>query len=449
VAAPDTELEQAFGALGGNGKPVAGDFDPLSTAAIIAEATKRVPRLKPEDLEMGLDAWAETLGGQSQEEIAHSIAETVDLITPVCDDPVGAVKAALERAGLLPEEQKGPTPRLVRMCDVKAEMISWLWPRRVPLGKYTLLMGDPGLLKSTLSLYMAAKVSTGGTWPDEVSLACEGCAPLGDVVLLTAEDGLADTVRPRLDLLGADLKRVWVLQAVRDESKDGERSFNLLRDVALLERVVVDKHAVLVVIDPLNAYIAGTDSHNAAEVRQAISPVAAMAERTGAAVVCIHHLNKADASVNALYRASGSLDFVAAARSVLGVAPDPDEKDRVLLLPVKLNIAAKPEGIGFRRDDTGLVFDGQPVNLNANDAFTASKARAESPQMAEAKELLLRMLDGGEVVPCRLVQEEAKVQGVADETLKRAKTKLGVRSTQRFDAAAGKSAWYWHLEAKE
>ncbi len=333
--------------------------------------------------------------------------------------------------------------RVVCLEDVQPEEVSWLWPARVPLGKLTLLMGDPGLLKSTLTLYMAAKVTTGGEWPDGVALAGSSRAPVGDVVLLTAEDGLADTVRPRLDLLGADSARVWALQAVRVPGEAGERTFNLLKDIAALERVVSEKCAVLVIIDPLNAYLAGADSHKAAEVRQALSPLVAMAERCGVAVVVVLHLNKSDPSVNALYRASGSLDFVAVARSVLGVAPDPKDEGRVLLVPVKLNIARKPEGLGFRREETDLVFDGQPVSCNAQAAF-AAKPRTDTPEMAKAKAFLERVLGFGELVAQKLIQEEAEEENITSRTLERAKGELHVKSTR----PGGAGPWYWRLEVQ-
>lgn len=388
-----------------------------ATRAVLARWAPRVAKLPP---------------AQREAERVFKLA----VLDGLCPDHEELVDSALE-------ECSGKA-HLIRMSDVQAEEVSWLWPSRVPLAKLTLLMGDPGLLKSTLTLYMAGRVTTGGAWPDGVALAGGSYAPEGDVVLLTAEDGLADTVRPRLDLLGADSERVWCLQAVSEEGENGERTFSLLKDIALLETVVTRHHARLVVIDPVNAYLRGADSHKAAEVRQALSPLVALAERTGAAVLLVHHLNKSDPSVNALYRASGSLDFVAAVRSVLGVAPDPDEEGRVLLMPVKLNVCAKPEGLGFRRDDTGLAFDGQPVLCNAQAAF-AAKSHADSPEMTDAKDFLRRVLASGEPLAQKDITEEAAQEGITTRTLERAKAQLHVKSTR----PGGRGAWYWRLEVRE
>jgi hypothetical protein len=371
------------------------------TAALLVENERCVPPLPPRDVE--------------------KIATSVSRYEP--ERPAGA--------------------RLVRMSDVQPEQVRWLWPSRVPLGKLTLLMGDPGLMKSTLTLFMAAQVTNGGAWPDCVALAGDANAPQGDVVLLTAEDGLADTVRPRLDELGADVARVWVLEAVAEPKEGGERSFNIRNDIPQLERVVMEKQAKLVVVDPLNAYTSGTDSHKAAEVRQAMSPLAAMAERCGVAVVLVHHLNKGNDDVNALYRASGSLDYVAVARSVLGVAPDPDEEGRILLVPVKLNIAAKPEGLGFRRGEEGLVFDGKRVTCSAQSAFSA-KPKSDGPEMKKAKEFLSAALADGARLG-REVYAEAEEAGITEETLKRSKKRLNVKSIR----PGGAGPWIWMLEAPE
>ena len=166
---------------------------------------------------------------------------------------------------------------------------------------------------------------------------------MGDVVILTAEDGLADTIRPRLDVAGADVSACGSLQAVRTEATR-ERPFSLAADVDALEAVVNEHGGALVILDPLDAYLQGVDGHRNSEVRGVLAPLAAMLERTGAAGLLVHHLNKDASTVNALYRAGGSLAFVAAARAVFGVAPDPDSEGRRLFLPVKLNIAAKPRG---------------------------------------------------------------------------------------------------------
>jgi RecA-family ATPase len=223
----------------------------------------------------------------------------------------------------------GGRPIVVNLADVEARITEYLWPSRVPLSKLAIIIGDPGVGKSTLALDIAARVSTGAAWPDG------GVAPISDVVLLSAEDALDDTIRPRLDRLGADVTKIHALIGIRDAGD--QRLPNLARDVELLERVVLDRSARLVIIDPVSAYLGKTDSHRDAEVRGVLGPIAAMADRTGAAVLGVMHLNKSSQGP-ALYRAIGSIAFVAAARLVLAVAPHPEDPELRIVVPMKSNI---------------------------------------------------------------------------------------------------------------
>jgi hypothetical protein len=159
---PDTELEEALGTLaGGNGKPTAGGFDPMASAAIIAEATRRLPRMQPKDLEMGLDDWVERLGGQSPEETLHSIVETIRLIEPVCDDPGAEVKAALQRAGLIPEErQQGPFIDWTAFWQAEHAEEEWVYQDVLAKGRGHAIYAMHKAGKSLLTLYVAAHIAT-------------------------------------------------------------------------------------------------------------------------------------------------------------------------------------------------------------------------------------------------------------------------------------------------
>ncbi len=182
--------------------------------------------------------------------------------------------------------------QVVCLSDVKPESVSWLWRGRIPFGKLTLLDGDPGLGKSTLSLDLAARLSVGGTMPGDTT-PVEAAATL----LLTAEDGLADTVRPRLEAAGADVTRIHALRDVPETGNDdGRTTFRppMLPDDIALMKEIVQKHGVrLIVIDPLMAFLSGrVKSFHDQDVRRARAPLAAMAEETGAAVLVLRHLNK-------------------------------------------------------------------------------------------------------------------------------------------------------------
>ncbi|MBU0639064.1 MAG: AAA family ATPase, partial [Planctomycetes bacterium] len=262
---------------------------------------------------------------------------------------------------------RNPTPVTVRLADVQPELLRWLWPGCIALGKLTLLCGDPGLGKSFVTLDLAARVSSGTTWPDLPLLP----NPAGSVVLLSAEDDLADTIRPRLDAAGADATRVVAIQAVRRILVTGQTQddyFDLTEDLPALEAAIQQvSDCRLVIIDPLTAYLGKTDSHKNAEVRAVLARLFELAARHKVAVLAVTHLNKAN-TLPAIYRAMGSLAFVAAARAVWAVVRDEDDETgrRRLFVPVKNNLGADETGLAYALEPAGqtasVQWESDPVN---------------------------------------------------------------------------------------
>jgi putative DNA primase/helicase len=324
--------------------------------------------------------------------------------------------------------------RLVPMADVVAVPVEWLWEARIPRGKLCVLAGDPGLGKSYLTLKMAAVISTGGQWPDGSR------AMPAEVLIVSAEDDAADTIRPRLDRLGADVTRITMIDGVLIDGAEHARPFSLKMHVDLLREAIVETAAAIVIIDPLNAFLGGIDSHKAAEVRGVLSPLAHVAATTHAAILAVHHLNKAS-SANALYRASGSLDFVAAARLVHGVAADPEVEGRRVFVPVKCNICAMPEGIGFCIGEDGVSFDMLPVTLDAAAAFsTPSVDHEERSEREMAKDFLRDELADGPV-PASALFATAKGYGYREITVRRASNDLHVSKAK----SSFRGPWLWSL----
>jgi 5S rRNA maturation endonuclease (ribonuclease M5) len=358
--------------------------------------------------------------------------------------PVAHVESAPPEAGTLITR---------RVSDVEARPIRWLWAHRVPRGKLTILAGFPGLGKSQLTAYLAARVTAGGVWPDG-----GGKAPGGaQAVILTAEDDTADTLRPRLEAAGADLERVHIVDGViRGYSGDGtrhQRMFSLESDLAALDTKLTElKQVELVIVDPISAYLGNIDSHVNAEVRGALGPVKELAESHGAAFVAVSHMSKAGGP-QALLRVTGSLAFIAAARAGYLVAADPQNAERMLFLPLKINIARQQPGLAFHIETANVssaagdietsrvVWEDAPVTVTADEVMSQSDPE-EASALKEARDWLKDTLADGPVSSAEL-QRQAKAQGISTATLRRAKKSLKVRATKRTGPQGG---WNCELE---
>jgi putative DNA primase/helicase len=324
--------------------------------------------------------------------------------------------------------------------QVERQELEWLWPGRIPLGKLTLLAGDPGLGKSFVTLDMAARVSRGECWPD---LPLLKQTPAG-VVLFNAEDDLADTIAPRLDRAGADDTRILAVEGVAIQEK--RRHFSLEVDLPRLEEVLRDHPETrLVIIDPIAAYCGKVDSHKNSDVRGLLAPLAELAARYRVAVVSVTHLSKSGGN-KAVYRAMGSLAFAAAARAVWAVVKDTDDPQRRLFLPAKMNLAGDPSGLAYRITDGRVAWESGSVHLHADDAFAAEAAAAERKPMhrggerREAAEWLKEQLAEGPTAATEII-ETGEQYGFSKRTLQRALTSIdGERRKESFEGA-----WMWYL----
>lgn len=344
-------------------------------------------------------------------------------------------------------EQRYSARKAVTVClaEIRPEPIHWLWPGRIALGKVTLIAGDPGLGKSLVTIAMAAHVSTGREWPVD-GTPC----PAGDVVIISAEDDLADTIRPRLDAAGADPSRIHCIKAIREFDTETDqvtaRSLSLRKDLAHIDAELdALPNCRLLIIDPISAYLDGTDSHNNADVRGLLAPLADLASKHQVAVIAVTHLNKGGSS-SPLYRAMGSLAFVAAARAVFGVAKDEENPARRLMMPLKSNLGPDTSGVAYEviSNDSGLPtlrWDPCPITEDLEDVFNASSG-GERSDIQDAADWLKDVLAPGRV-KTKDLQSLASHAGHAWRTVKRAKSKLGVQSEKTGYGADG--VWFWSL----
>lgn len=336
-------------------------------------------------------------------------------------------------------------PVLTCLADVEPAEVRWLWLRRVPLGRITLLVGMPSAGKSFLTTYMAARVSTGSPWPDGTD------CPSGSAIFISAEDDPADTIRPRLDVHHADVRRVHLLAMVRKPDKHGEQKEVMftLGDMDALE-TALKRHpdCKLVVVDPIGSFLGGrTDAHRDNEARAVLAPVAKLAEKYGAAVVVVAHRRKSGGSF-ADDLALGSRAFTGIARAVWHLTRDGENKRRRLLLPGKNNLAPEGNGLAFTiiGDPPTIAWERDPVAMTADDALaiendsTQKKPGPEPKARTRAVEWLLDLLKDGPMASAK-IQQEGKEAGYSPRTLHRAKDELGIKPyREQFGGA-----WTWKL----
>lgn len=372
----------------------------------------------------------------------------------MCDVPrdqiVSAIAEARSLSGRNDIAPVGPSLICRRASEIEPEQVEWLWEGRIAVGKQTIIAGDPGTGKSQTSVAIAATISTRGHWP-----CGEGRAPLGNIIILSAEDGAADTIVPRLIAAGADLRRIHIVVAVRTEAGI-HRGFNLQRDLNLLERKIAEIGDVrLIIIDPISSYLGKTDSYKNTDVRGVLEPIGEMAERLRVAVLSVTHFSKGSAApTKALHKFIGSIAFVAAARAAFVVLEDNSDKDLRLLLHAKNNLAAQPQGLAFRLEQriigegiptSRIEWEQEPVGITADEVLSApASSKRNNSAVEEAKFFLLELLADGPVL-AKQVWSEADNVGLARATVNRAKKELGIKPGK----IGMEGGWAWSLPAAD
>jgi hypothetical protein len=337
----------------------------------------------------------------------------------------------------------------VKLSTVEAKPILWLWKQRLACSTVAILAGHPGLGKSTLALDIGARVTCGGKWPCK-----EGDAPLGKVIILSAEDDVATTIRPRFEAAGGDVGCCHVIEAVECEDGTGRRGFDLQKDLERLAQLIeIIGDVKLIIIDPISAYLGGKiDSHRNTDVRAVLAPLQDLASRCGATILGVSHLTKSGSN-QAISRVTGSGAFVAAARSAWLVERDADDGKRRLFLPIKNNLGVDSTGFAFsivekRTTDSGLLYaaavewEDAPVATTANEALAAvaeERDGRKSESAEAAKKMLRDMLANGPVL-VKTIEARAKELGIGDSSLRTAKKALCGPAHHRPDGA-----WEWSL----
>ena len=318
--------------------------------------------------------------------------------------------------------------KLIHMEDVVSKEVEWLWYPYIPYGKITIIEGDPGEGKTTLVLKLAAALSRGLPLPCDDDKEYE---PI-HIIYQTAEDGIEDTIKPRLEKAGADCSMIRVI----DET-DKELSMTDDR----LEQAIIETGARLIILDPIQAYIGATDDmHRANEIRPVLKHLGIIAEKHNCAIILIGHMNKASGS-KSTYRGLGSIDIQATARSVLLVARLRDKPNIRIMAHDKSSLAPAGDAIGFEMtEDNGMVCIG-PYDITIDELLSGNEGRGKK-KLDIAENFIKEYFGSNKVIPSNEIMMEAAKRSIKRNTLLSAKKKLGITSDKE-KAEDGTIYWTW------
>ena len=310
---------------------------------------------------------------------------------------------------VLKEPSKPETVKIIRMSDVELTPVEWLWKPYLPFGKLSVLQGNPGEGKTYFAMHLAAACTNGKLLPN-----MERMEPF-NVIYQTAEDGLGDTVKPRLIEAGADLDRVLVID-------DSEVQLTLSDE--RIEKAIVENNARLVIIDPIQAYLgADVDMNRANEVRPIFMRLGQVAQRTGCAILLIGHLNKA-AGMQSLQRGLGSIDIAAAVRSVMFIGKLKHDPTMRILTHEKSSLAPPGASLAFSLGDEGGFRWVGEYDITADEMLSGIEPQRET-KTQQAKDLICALLAGGKQVLSEDIDKAALERGIPGRTVRDAKRELG------------------------
>lgn len=319
--------------------------------------------------------------------------------------------------------------KLLKMSDIQVREVDWLWYPYIPFAKLTIIHGDPGEGKTTFALRLAAACSTGTPLPNMDTIA-----PI-TVIYQSAEDGLDDTIKPRLIEAGADQERIINIC-------EEEKSLHMLDE--RIEKAIVQCGAKMLILDPMQGYLGErVDMNRANEVRTIMKSIGQVAQRTGCAVVLVGHLNKA-AGMSSAYRGLGSIDFRASARSVLVVGRLRSNKNVRVIVHDKSSLAPEGKSLAFNLgNEEGFYWLDGYENISPEELLSGY-GNQEETKMMQAEELIRTMLDGGAELPCGEIFAAAKRKQISQRTVNEAKKNIKGIVTRKVGVK-----WMWSISGED
>lgn len=306
--------------------------------------------------------------------------------------------------------------------NIAPKPVDWLWYPYIPFGKLTVIQGDPGEGKSTFVINLVSLLTQGKPLPDGYSIGRPCVA-----IYQCAEDGMADTIKPRLEQAGADCEKVAYIV---------DEDIALTLEDGRIESAIKETKASIFIIDPLQAFIPpDADMQSATKMRSMLRKLASTAEKYNCAVILIGHLNKGSGA-KTLYRGLGSIDIAAIARSVLMVSRDENRPGMRYMYPIKSSLAPEGPAIAFSfKDGGGLEWQGR-YNLNTSELLDSVTVKTTKRDRARAK--LVQMLESGDR-PAKEVYDGLASIGVGSRTVEKVKKEL------QISAYRSSGVWYWRI----
>ena len=390
----------------------------LSLGGVSGKALRQVLSERPDVERVLLCLDADKAGEDACKRLAALLPDTVSVtrIQPCMKDWNDVLVHRAEipnrnyfKSIVLKEPSKPETVKIIRMSDVELTPVEWLWKPYLPFGKLSVLQGNPGEGKTYFAMHLAAACTNGKLLPN-----MERMEPF-NVIYQTAEDGLGDTVKPRLIEAGADLDRVLVI----DDS-----DVQLTLSDERIEKAIVENNARLVIIDPIQAYLgADVDMNRANEVRPIFMRLGQVAQRTGCAILLIGHLNKA-AGMQSLQRGLGSIDIAAAVRSVMFIGKLKHDPTMRILTHEKSSLAPPGASLAFSLGDEGGFRWVGEYDITADEMLSGIEPQRET-KTQQAKDLICTLLAGGKQVLSEDIDKAALERGIPGRTVRDAKRELG------------------------
>lgn len=307
------------------------------------------------------------------------------------------------------DAREKPVP-VMKMSEVEETVVQWLWYPFIPFGKVTLIQGNPGKGKTWLAMAIAAYCTNGKELPNALPIE-----PF-NVLYQTAEDGIADTIKPRLAKCGADMTRVRFIN-------EDEKQLSMTDD--RIEKAIRQNNVRLMIMDPIQAYLgANVDMNRANEIRPLFRHLSTIAERTGCAIVLIGHLNKSSGSQSD-YRSLGSIDIAAAVRSILFVEKVEKEKEQDIrvVYQQKDSLAKKENPVAFSLGEEGLKWLGE-YDISIEDLLMGKAGTKKETKLEKAQKLILELLTKRKVMCLEELEAELLAYGISSRTGRDARKQL-------------------------